>query len=629
MQKKLKWVLLVSSFLCAVIFLTSRPSPVYPAPEIRAKILEEIASADEGITRLAPDNSGTMIAFKGNIQGEPAGTADEGYTIGLVDLRTLEATNLPATYFPKFVGDWSPDDRYLAFVRNYTIPAGATTSNVSPVYERIGLYDRITGSVTDLTSIAKIKERELTWLGDRDYVVAVLGDKENQAGFYRGRVGSESRTQIARFWNKLTMVDPDTGAFARNQQIYLLDVSDGHTNGLNKWDGGTNGVVRISNFVNDVVGGIEWLNYCAGSSNYLFCARPRESNWRFLFQYDPMTTKLTQLSFEDTYNGQWLLDGGGYAYVVNTNSTFYLAIRTFDGTGNTNLFTDGNVILYRASPDGQRVYAVASLGCEPHGIWEYTVTNRALRKVYSGMGTPFEASKPADTTAFLLPSFDKVQLPCFLLEPRQKQELAEVAANAWYRNVRRPKYPCVIHIPASTYQFQRRFEHQAQLFANFGFYFAAINYRGCDGYGKEFSKLANAENAAKDVLELREWLLANTDVDPDNIFLTTTSGGLAVVNQLLIQQPGLWAGVAMDKPGSIHINPRFEPGQIPPILGIFGGQDSLFDLQAMNSFADWAKTNDVIFRYVIHTNSSHITHSAAHRKDILKQMSDFFFEHLR
>lgn len=58
------------------------------------------------------------------------------------------------------------------------------------------------------------------------------------------------------------------------------------------------------------------------------------------------------------------------------------------------------------------------------------------------------------------------------------------------------------------------------MFANGGFYYAAINYRGCDGYGRGYSELSDPVNAARDVLALREKLISeHPEIDRKNVFL--------------------------------------------------------------------------------------------------------------
>jgi dipeptidyl aminopeptidase/acylaminoacyl peptidase len=627
-----KWRLLAVAVLAllalaALRFVRPRPAAVPAAT--RRQILEEIAAADASISGVIPDHAGQWLAYLHLTDWPLSDYADTGLLATLVNLQTLEQRPLDRTNNLRFAYGWSPADRYWAFTRNHVAPPplGQRKRPGDTIDEWLMLYDRQDGSVRRVTAETKVKEQALYWLTDDAYLYARqrMGTND-RARFHRGSLRTGHRAKVADFAEALTILNPETAVFTKNGDLFSL--------GLKPLDsvapGATNAVERLSDFHADNLSGLQWVNYSAAHSNFLFCARTAGANWRHLYQYDPAARKVTQLSTEDTYNGQWLLDGAGYAYVINTNNSFQLAIRTFSGRGNTNLFARGNVVVYRASPRGERVYAVASLGCEPHGIWEYTVTNQVLRQVAAGLAKPFAAANVVEPAEFRLKSFDGVEIPCFLYAPRDTNERTSARGGTGLGRVRpKARYPAVIHIPATTSQFQRRFDHQAELFANLGFYYAAINYRGCDGYGAEYSKLAHTGNAARDVLTLYAWLIAHAEVDPGNVFLTTTSGGMAVVSELLAAQPRLWAGVAIDKPGALRVNPRWDTVHLPPLLAISGGQDPLFDPEEARGFFAWAKTNRLDFRSVIHTNSGHITRSLVDRKDVLKQMSDFFSERLR
>ena len=228
----------------------------------------------------------------------------------------------------------------------------------------------------------------------------------------------------------------------------------------------------------------------------------------------------------------------------------------------------------------------------------------------------------------MLKSFDNLEVPCFLFPPAQIAKGKETSKAGFFEGLRPPKkYPVIIYVPPPSLQFQRGFNSQAQVFANLGFYFAAINYRGCDGYGAKYSKLASTQDAARDVLMLRERLIKNPNVDAENIFLTTTSGGMAVVTELMATKPNYWRGAGLNTPGSVNIDKRFQPGKLPPMVMIMGGQDGALD--SMKAFASWAATNAVELKTVIHTNAGHVAYSLDDRTDAQRQMVDFFLSHLK
>lgn len=314
--------------------------------------------------------------------------------------------------------------------------------------------------------------------------------------------------------------------------------------------------------------------------------------------------------------------------MINTNDSFHLAVRLASGEGNTNLFKDGSVEVYKATSAGDKIYTVASLGYEPHGIWEYTVTNQRLRKVVEGNSRPFESSQVVQPRTIALKSFDGVVTPCIFFSPVQRIHPALAPQKFFWERFRpEVKYPAVIYVPPGSSQFQRKFDRQAQIFANLGFYYAVINYRGCDGYGAEYKNLANSADAARDVLNLYEKLAAEAEVDAKNIFLITASAGMAVVSELLAMRPDLWRGVVLDKPGSGPPTSRLEPSRLPPTLMVMGGMDKGYD--AMNAFVTWAKTNQVDIQSLVFTNGEHGTFNLSERKETLQTMAEFFIGHLK
>ena len=174
---------------------------------------------------------------------------------------------------------------------------------------------------------------------------------------------------------------------------------------------------------------------------------------------------------------------------------------------------------------------------------------------------------------------------------------------------------------------QRSFGPRSQLLANLGFYFLAVNYRGVDGYGRNYSDAYNPSNAAQDVLAAYQWLINNPGVDQNNIFIFSMSGGTPIVLELLHLTPEHWRGVAIDKPSSIDNPSRFNAIKMPPLLLISGDQDQA--LPSVNKFIEWTKNNSVPARIIIYTNAAHITYDLKSRKQSQKQVADFFIESLK
>src|SRR4029077_3028335 len=111
----------------------------------------------------------------------------------------------------------------------------------------------------------------------------------------------------------------------------------------------------------------KWLRYDKRSKDFLFCAFSKDGKGRHLYRLS--STNIICLTEDSSYNGQFLHDLEGYAYVVNTNDGFHLAVRPSAPSLQTNLFQLGAVINYTVAPTRDVIYATAVEGGEPTGIW--------------------------------------------------------------------------------------------------------------------------------------------------------------------------------------------------------------------------------------------------------------------
>jgi dipeptidyl aminopeptidase/acylaminoacyl peptidase len=169
------------------------------------------------------------------------------------------------------------------------------------------------------------------------------------------------------------------------------------------------------------------------------------------------TNKLTRLTGAGTFKGQWIYGNTGVAYVGTKGNENYLAVEAEDKSLNTNLFVGGNVLSYSVSPQRDKIYAVASLGHEPLGIWEYDIAGKHLRNVLPGEEHSFTVSH------FIAPVQMSVtkngeNIPYFMLPPPRF-------------DVHR-KYPVLIDQPVND-----RCEPGPQFLADAGIFYVSVTRR--------------------------------------------------------------------------------------------------------------------------------------------------------
>jgi dipeptidyl aminopeptidase/acylaminoacyl peptidase len=567
-------------------------------------VLREITSVEFELGSLTPDPGVTRLAF--------VHATETGRGLSILDLPTQRRTVLPLTNEVTQVNGWSPDGRWLAFVQSAPPRAG---DGAGPRPSWVALWDAQTGALRRLTGHEWLAENYFFWLTTNTYFYASREPGQPAAGLYLGDLEHGPGAKIGNFLPELVVLATNRAASGYRGEIVAFALQP-----LPPADALLQDTARVieplSDFSTNGFDAIKWLRYRPETGQFLFCARATNSTWRHLYRYDPATRQLDRLSDEDTYNGQWLQQGRSWAYVVNTNGAFQLAVRPAERAGWTNLFTGGGVVNYTVAPDGERLFATASLGGEPHGLWEYDVRTRALRPVLTGAGTPFAVARYVPPDGFTVKAADGLEVPCFVLRP---PGAAEAPAGK--------RFPAVVYVPPASSQFQRAFDERSQLLANLGCYFLAVNYRGCDGYGRDYASRGDPAQAADDVWRARERLLENPQVDPQNVFHCTISAGAEVTFNLLANHPGAWRGVVLDKPSFCRTEGWGEPGKLPPFLVIAGGADPGY--ASVRAFERWAAEQDVRVRTVVHTNAAHFTFKVAERRDKLDQTARFVLEHRR
>jgi acetyl esterase/lipase len=190
---------------------------------------------------------------------------------------------------------------------------------------------------------------------------------------------------------------------------------------------------------------------------------------------------------------------------------------------------------------------------------------------------------------FSVPSFDGLPIQGFLFSTNT----AGVG----------PRPGAVIYIPPRTYQMRRKYDLQPELIANSGFDIVGVNYRGMDGFGSDFSRLYDAEEAARDVLFVTRQLIREGKIGAKPLYLLSQSLGSEVMKEVLMQDRELWSGAIFQ--GSV-IRGGFEdfnPKGFPPLFLTIGENDPAYEFT--RRFERWAADQDVSVKTFYVGNYAH------------------------
>lgn len=110
-------------------------------------------------------------------------------------------------------------------------------------------------------------------------------------------------------------------------------------------------------------------------------------------------------------------------------------------------------------------------------------------------------------------------------------------------------FPAVIDIHGGPFLARAEsYQPEAQAWADNGYIWLSVNYRGSVGFGSDFSGAISGDPGKLEVEDLeaaRNWLLAEGLVRPDCVFLTGWSYGAYLALLALGLKPSLWAGAAV------------------------------------------------------------------------------------
>ena len=500
-----------------------------------------------------------------------------------LSLITGQTISLPVERSVQRLFNWSPHERHLLFKTendNYELaPNGAYAKP-----EWLLAYDRDTGKLLPITQKKMLLSSHAVWLDDDSllYSAALFGDpnatqKAHLARLANGAFQSQElrlpADALAALASRNKLISSCGGtivAFATEDAIKFLDLASGLVTPADALSKGS-------------FTGFNWLTWSPETRRLLFCATQAGETYRNLFAYDFAQETLERLSAVHSYNGQWLQGGKGYAF-VGKDQDFYLAIRPRDERDETNLHTKGFIDNYAAPRGGDYVVAIATTNGEPRSLWRYDLATRSLDCLRPAGQAPFKFTKIAEARGLSVRAADGLDIPVYLFPPTYGRAVKN--------------HPLVVYIPPRTGPSHRGYEMRPQLLSNLGFYYAGINYRGCEGYGASYAKQWNEEKAADDVFQAIQYLGKELQCDTQRVFAVAASAGSSVLQNFLRRFPAVLRGAVFVGPVHWELDSWREAARLPRLLVSIGRNDHEFGF--VQSFEAWAKLHTVpaSFQYV-------------------------------
>src|SRR6185437_7499596 len=363
---------------------------------------------------------------------------------------------------------------------------------------------------------------------------------------------------------------------------------------------------------------LSWLSYNPANDNYLFVATDTASKQKTLYRLDPRMTEkpLSELDYANfDFNGQWLQNDSGIAYVGIAGNRNYLAVQTKDPQLQTNLFMapplnpNSGLLNRQAFPEGRQVvrdfstnptrdklYVVASVDYQPLGIWEYDILHQTLRNVvpitehpkFSKFVLPVQAAvtNPSGQTV------DYYYLPPAHPDPRRK-------------------YPVVMD------QFSDLgYQPNSQFLANAGIFFVAVN-----PYGRGRPDTATDP---EDTLAVYNQMIKNTNVDPHRIYVSGESAGTRSIAALLAEHSELWRGAIILSPVAFQPVDR-DTKMVRSIFFSFGTEDDLVNQQHMEQYALAACAHHTTTQ-ILYGKAGHVFFAIDEQKNRYKAVAKFILE---
>ncbi len=296
---------------------------------------------------------------------------------------------------------------------------------------------------------------------------------------------------------------------------------------------------------------------------------------------------------------RWINHGKGYAYTVNRGTNSVLAVKSGHAKESL-LFTNGQVWNVYCSGEDANIYALASQGGEPAGVWQSKSDGvECVVSTWGNKGGDFH--------------FQPVQKRSAAFEQDGKTHYAgyDLVAPANFSEHKR--YPLVIG--TAGYEWTP-IPHavSAQCLAQGGAYVALVNYRWNQRNPETVYALTN------NVLAVYNQLAKNPNVDLNRVYLFGFSAGTVVVSELAKAYPGRWRGLMLLNPSPF---PLAEPGIASKVLATAGsgeGQEERF-----KKYQQELLKVGVPMEWHIHQNTQHVVRNQAAIYERTMWMADMVF----
>lgn len=569
------------SLLAALTLAIPHQLRAWRLPAGTARVIDEITAV--GAFKAAPlaNHDGTSLWYVRD--------TEPGLALFQVDLTTLVRTRIAvAVADQKFaLHPCSPDNRFFLF---------ETRAQSTADQGELFIFDTSTGKVADRFRVFG-PLRGLIWTSASDFAVfddaGVISLFTLNTGLKTGKLVRSSQT-LAKFNRSLAKgpllaLSGESLAFVQSGQINSIDLK-------------TKVVERVTDMPKDL--SFDWLNYNAKSGGFLFCSPVQSDHRQFRYLHSVQADdnggwQLTRPLPERVFNAQWLPSvPKAYAYVSSQTNRTYLALRFPNTTGNTNLFEGGYVLSYSVGAGGTKVYAIASVGSEPRGVWEYDLGARNLRCVVPPTDQPFSKAKIIAPTRHHARGTDGGDVPYFQLRPQT------TAAGR--------KCPLIIG-PAM----QGHWSAESQVLANLGAIYCAPDRWGL--YSSDFMA-----ESADDMVAVLEDMLKSQEVDPSRVFLCGYSAGSVAIKRVFDAHPKRFKGVWVLSPVAF---PSEEALALRPNRFSLHCGDLDSNRKSIDEFEQSACKQRIPLQIEHYPNSGHIFEATVDIRNRNRKLVELIFSH--